>query len=105
MTQTEKDELMPLLRELLEEDRREKREGKAMYKRICEEYRAETERFARAEDSRTWTGFKIRESIGTLLRMVYGVKTTQTLPAEREAEIRGFFGDVLALMGQLGGTA
>lgn len=98
MTQDQKEELLPLLRELLEEERSQSKKKSAMMRRVWDARQEALGSFGKTERDRIYMAYQVRGSIGTLLRAVYNAKNVMRLPEGQEEEIAAFVDDVLARM-------
>jgi len=109
------EELLTLVRQELERREQRKDADKMVYRRICENLQDDLDSFTytklREAKSRTGEiyqyeasypgGWRIRDAVGVLLRVVFEVDKTAKLPFEKEGEIREFVGSVLQLMKEL----
>ncbi len=115
MTPEIREELLSLLREELEQQEERKQSNKTVYRRVCAHFDKELNAFTYTKTGQgidhngkpyqyvtTYTsGYKIREAVGSLLRVIFEVDAIAKLPAEKEEKIREFMGSVLALMREL----
>lgn len=111
-----REELLAMLRKELAAQEKEKKENRAIYQRLCKEFKEEMKAFNYIEENH-WTtprgprtnvtehreDWKIRQAIGTLLRGVYQVDSVNNLPANKESEMRVFMSSVLGQMRALKG--
>lgn len=106
-----REELLAMLRKELAAQEKEKKENRTAYHRLCKELEEEMEAFNYIEENH-WltprgpqtsvteykTQWKIRQAIGTLLRVAYQVDSVNNLPANKESEMRVFMSSILGQM-------
>ena len=78
-----------------------RRENREVYRRIFKDFEREMNRYNNENEvgGRTW-GYRVKDSISALLRVMYHVNYAVYLPAEAETEMRAFVKGVLELMEQ-----
>ncbi len=115
MTQEARQELQALICEAMEQQEQRKAASKTVYRRICADFEQELHAFdyrktksyvdrkgvEQQYDATVACSWRIRDSISTLLRVVYQTDSTAKLPPEKEEDMRQFMRSVLELMGTL----
>lgn len=112
MTAEVREELLSLVRQEIEQQEQKKAADKVVYRRICEGFKEELDSFTYTKtheminrdgsssqyEISCLSGWKIRDAISVLLRVIFQVNLTAKLPSEKEEEIREFVGSILQLM-------
>ena len=115
MTAEVREELLSLVRQEIEQQEQKKAADKVVYRRICEGFKEELDSFTYTKtheminrdgsssqyEISCLSGWKIRDAISVLMRIVFEVNQTAKLPSEKEKEIREFVGGILQLMKNL----
>lgn len=111
ITQELRNELLALLRQEMEQQEREKQDSKNMWQRVSREFEEDFAEFnyskqsvCKKADGSRWLyteqrpmAHQVKTALGTLLRAAYRADGAARLPADKEADVRGYIRAVLEL--------